>query len=856
MLAETIVDHYTTGRRTMVFPSEVAADSWRVYLAERLGAVRSDRLVSWDEFKRRAVPVSDQRIPASATIRFLFAQQTLRTNAQRHFLAHIVPAQYAASGANMAQALASMLPQLPALIRVGERLRPALRADLTEIMTRYAQFLRDHELYEPNWIFRDLDPQRVAALRATIVYPQLLDDFDDYRTHLTDQVELLAVPDDVALHFTAFARSEQEISAAFRAIGRALDDGTSPEAIMISHAQLERATPAIAAAAAEHDVPVRFATGTPVDRLPGARFLPAIEAALQDDCSAESLRLLLQDSSVAWRDPDLNRTLLRFGHHGRCVSHAQWRAAFDLADRAAAAGGDFDFNARQVSLLARHYRAVRSALLALQNATSVTALRTELRAFVGAFVHGPGHAAWHRAEGAHDRAYSVAFDELDRLAALERRGLPIENPWRTYLQVLRARTYVPRADYAAVRVYPYRVAAGAAAALHLVLGASHNATRVRLPLPLGLDRSEREALGWDERDRSRTFLQAYAADAQISASDQSAGGAQIPAAELAEPMRQRSTPPQTAIEQEIDWWARRGEFPATAPPAVITGAERALTTFFVAPAANYQHQLVPEQARPKVEHVSASTLDRLQACPFSFFVHRWRLGEGAQRRIDRIRLGQALHRAVQSSYAIPHEQRAAQIDRTITEELAQPQIAFYLLRPGIERLTVKYAPSLQRIVTEHPLGGRSEIALQHTIHGVPIEGRIDWVDDEGALYDFKLSLGPHLSAGKVTAGGDPAASSSLQLPLYALLWAANSGREPSAVHYVGLGSGETERVPSARSAEAWRQLLVALPDLLRRWWERLHTGDYRCVGHIACSRCRVPAICRSCYSTRSYEDEL
>ena len=108
----------------------------------------------------------------------------------------------------------------------------------------------------------------------------------------------------------------------------------------------------------------------------------------------------------------------------------------------------------------------------------------------------------------------------------------------------------------------------------------------------------------------------------------------------------------------------------------------------------------------------------------------------------------------------------------------------------------------------------------------------------------------------MTAGGDPAASTSLQLPLYALLWSLHSGHEPCAVHYVELKSGKTEAIPGARSADAWRELLAALPDLLRAWWDRLQSGDYRCGGHAACARCRVSTICRSCYSTRGYTDEL
>ncbi|MCG8478777.1 MAG: hypothetical protein MI724_06760, partial [Spirochaetales bacterium] len=73
---------YERGDTLLVFPSEVSASAWRRALVDspRRRAIRSDRVISWDVFKERAVPIKRGRRPASRLVRLACARLMLDEN--------------------------------------------------------------------------------------------------------------------------------------------------------------------------------------------------------------------------------------------------------------------------------------------------------------------------------------------------------------------------------------------------------------------------------------------------------------------------------------------------------------------------------------------------------------------------------------------------------------------------------------------------------------------------------------------------------------------------------------------------------------------------------------------------------
>jgi hypothetical protein len=184
-------EFYDRGNTLLVFPSEVLAGAWRRRLAAEpaRAAVRSDRIISWDRFKELAVPIKRTQRPAGRLTRRAFALALLTENGQAPFLTTLINPAFAESAGGSAGSLTRVLPQLPALLRHRDDLRPGLAADLAEVMERYRRFLEVHNLFEPEWeLSRTVDLSRISR-RPVVFWPELLEDYREYRGLLAGDVE-------------------------------------------------------------------------------------------------------------------------------------------------------------------------------------------------------------------------------------------------------------------------------------------------------------------------------------------------------------------------------------------------------------------------------------------------------------------------------------------------------------------------------------------------------------------------------------------------------------------------------------------------------------------------------------------
>ncbi|MEX2444438.1 MAG: PD-(D/E)XK nuclease family protein [Alkalispirochaeta sp.] len=891
---------YDRNDTLLIFPSEVAAGAWRRALAEdpARGAVRGDRVISWDVFKERAVPVKRTRRPVGRLARRAFAVRLLEENGTAPFFTTLVNPEFSETAAGSAGALTRMLPQLPFLLRYRQALRHGLAQDLSVTMDHYQEFLTRHALFEPEWeLSRAVDLSHITRW-PVVFYPELLEDYREYEPLLRRKIETVSLPQPDSIPARRFSSVQEEISAAMDRIEDELRRGTPGHRTAITAADLEGIRPWLEGEAARRGIPLRFAAGSAVAGQSGARLFSRMRETIDGNFGVATIAGLVSDGALPWKGRAFLRLLVQFGYAGHCYHSGRWEEAFGLAQRVLAEGTSREqraipITAAQLPVVRDRYRSLTRQLQAVRSAETARALRRALRMFLDSQLQAPGHADWTSDGGATEKVYETALTELEAIVRLEERGVDIPRPWSFFLEALEEQNYVARGAAGAVPVYSYRVAAGIPVRIHCVIGLTQGRTRVRSVPPLGVRQDELRTIGWEGNDRSRAFLTAYGAlneTSILSCSDQGPAGAHVPAAELLVPAEPASHEAGGPWLDEDRWW--RSE--SAAPPTELyrpqrRGLERALMTTLVPPGADLRYESVAPDLLPRLplpRGYSPSMIDTYLQCPFSFFMkHVLHVREEDYGFVpDRhIVLGNVLHATLERVLRSPPAERTSALREILSEEFGRDHIRFQLAPAGIGA-QIDFAQRALVTLLEDPRlealrPGTTEAPVSGEISGVPVSGVVDRVagvdrwngstgDFDGrppAILDYKLNLRSNHTRKAVfgTDGGTPEESRSLQLPLYALLFARKTGVPVERLTYVGLRAAEVKLLadpdaggPGGRfareGAENLERMRESLPRFIREMHDAVSGGDFRCRVETGCSQCRIRSICRSCFVTRRY----
>ncbi len=476
----------------LVFPSQLAADFWRKHLvlSRAVGVIRDDRIISWDRFKERAFELRTQARPANAMIRTFFASSIVRENAKTPFLQAIVPPEYA----HESQAFESRIPRLISRIPNSRILShvadpPAWLApilnDLQSIESRYRLFLTEHDLYEPAWLARD--PAFVGG-SYFLVFPELATDYAEFAGSVAS-LPSLAVPHEKTVPLTRFSDTQTEMEAAFVQIAQLLDDGVSPEEIVVTVGDLDALRPRLIELAALASVPLTFRQGSSLLESPVGRFFRDLIEASSSGYSLPAMKRLLLAQAIPWRN---------VADHGRAVERAVQRGLL----------GSSAGTVEQWLRICEESSSARSLLLAARDAVSAAsagALRRVMLALLGSAVD---HERW---LPENERVLQRCMQEIRELAELEERlGESIASPGAFLIRRLSESLYVPQRADRGIDVLPYRVGAGMSPEYHFVLNAhARSVAVVDSGFPY-LTQAQRDQLGETVADCDLTSIYATA----------------------------------------------------------------------------------------------------------------------------------------------------------------------------------------------------------------------------------------------------------------------------------------------------------------------------------------------------------
>ncbi|MBQ0051356.1 MAG: PD-(D/E)XK nuclease family protein [Treponema sp.] len=531
-----------------VFPTDVVKDSWIDWIithpkASGKDAIAYENFIAWDNFKSAFVSAhkeNSQAVPS--LLRKMFITDLIQKNAEKpkeeRLQVIINPEdQYAKTAVSFADWIAKNLPSLHFWKQKLEKSNygelDAEDKDYLYIYQQYRDFLEANNLFEPGWI-EDITLSE-SKLNFIILYPELLEDFQDY-------VEIFEDAQNITV-FTYPENTEKPVSYLYpdsrkelrHTILRIIELAESKKAdyseIAVSVPNIEVYRPYIEREFSNYNVPYVIRAGVSLTQNSAGKIFQEISDCYTNSFNFDSLRALLLDECVPWKEENkkLKENLIREGNAMRCVCSPN--------------GEDIWIKALS-SKRGRLSAAIEKGQLGKEKLEETKAeldYYEKLWEFYGKLKHFISEffadgitfekiaLAWQgfknyfleKDEGFDEFANLVlgrCISELNEIIAIEKNfaecNLKINNPMEFFLQVLNSKKYTPQAKESGVSVFPYRLSSGAYFKYQFVLDASQKNLDVQYRRLTFLNGEKRNKLGLTKDDKAiratEVFIKLYA----------------------------------------------------------------------------------------------------------------------------------------------------------------------------------------------------------------------------------------------------------------------------------------------------------------------------------------------------------
>ena len=880
-ITDSVGELLSQGERTLVFPSEVIATFWRRKALELMGrgCIRAERIISWDRFKERTFELHQQDLPSNSLTRHVFVSAFLSRNAgDEPMLRHFVSPAFAADSERYRRLLVRMLPSLRYVTEAaagGEiDLSEDILADTTALYDSYTDFLRTNRLYEP--AFADPGTLRVAS-SYVLMYPEVVADYVEFADLLTDSgIPSEGLPTRETPRLLQFENSRLELTWVFSNILELLSSGMDLRDIVLSVGDLDGWESHIRESAQQYGIPVTFRYGRPLASYRESRIFSLLSACGGGDFSLQSVRALLLDGLVPWKEAETAAAVVRLGIAHRCI---QGRELWMERLRRFGDKKSQDF-----------FSGLVAQTLALAEAGSFAMLRSRIHGFIAR------NLSLDRLPQSSLRIVQACLEVLNALAGIEEStGLSVPNPFALWLDLLSDRLYVHRGDEGGIPVYPYRVAAGICPPAHFVANVTERSAAVKMPrfpfLPDYLVSDYPDSA----RDLSVPFLNLYGSSGEqvlMSFSTRTFDGPALPPAQAVTDRTVQGAPgPKELLSAEI--YAKEARFWAVGEPELrvlskpqAASFQASLATSWVPRATDLTTHAVSSQEIGerllalrtddcgRLE-ISSTALDSYTGCRFAYLMDRLiRDGEDEfdlapeearevgtlQHRVlyelfDSVR---QLHGSFRSSDL---EEYRSELPAIIDRVMERPQYRHSAFVPPV--WTILREQILRQVLgildaEAQELDGYAVVALENTYRteltgtAIRLNGRIDRVSETGEsriLIDYKKNV----SVTRPSLNREDGDYPTFQLPFYLLLL-EDADERPWRAAYFDVTKGKLRLVFDQSGGKAMldegqaQVYLEATRRAIAAMEKGVTTGDYRTPGRSeGCDSCAVRSVCRKKY---------
>lgn len=507
-----------------VFPSDVVATSWSEWCVKNseisgVKAVAVNRFVPWDKFKTNFIEsreIGKTAIPS--ILRKVFVQHIIEQNKKSNknakpLFKSIINPEFADNAESFSDWLATNLKSLKTWHKHFEELQKS-RAKIDDedndylfLYNEYSSFLNENNMFEPSWV----DSKFVETQNKFIIfYPEQLEDFNDYIECFSEADSIIAVKlPEVATEIPevrVFPDARTELRRVALYVRYLLTEkNVSWDDIAISVPGIQHYKSYIQREFEKYAIPYVIRVGNPYTVNSAGRIFENIRECKLNNFSYDSVRSLLLNFYIPWKEKDINENLIREGNRLHCVCSFEENNG-ELIDIWNVTLGNIHEDERELTF----YKMLKDDINRICNSKTFTQIRDGWFTFKNHFLKEDEFSV------EANNILSRCIKELDALISIENDfiiplGLNVTSPFDFFINELKAKSYRPQEKIKGVSVFDYKLVACSAYKYHIVINCSQS--QLSIPYrPLSfLNNEKRKQLGiFDEDVASSSFIRLYA----------------------------------------------------------------------------------------------------------------------------------------------------------------------------------------------------------------------------------------------------------------------------------------------------------------------------------------------------------
>lgn len=518
--ASIIAQYLPNPNIIFVFPTSVSASTWAeaaLFIPcpdKPLSAIALNRFLAWDDFKSQSIKSTQKgKNSIPSVLRELFIQNFLYNNEKETengspLLLHLIPPNYAAEAQSFRSWLSSILPSLGHWHKKITVLQDQNDKDLDTLYRHYAAFLDAHNLFDPAWE----EPPFISDGKTYVIfYPEVLSDFMEYQHLLKDSphIKLITLSnskDDKAPLVLQYENSRQEIRETALYIRSLIKEKkTTYDKIAISLPDSDSYGAYLQRELELYNIPFQYRLGKKLHIYGAAQVFKQIQSCITDQFSFSSLKELLLNTHLPWKEETVQNNLIRFGIQNTCICGYKENGVYKDTWKEAL-GKD-----TTAELESRFYNRLTGVLKEFTNTTSFSDIKTTWISFRDLFLDKE------KFSDEDNLVLGRCITELSKLIDIENDylQLQIEKPFDFFVTYLGTKDYLPQNTVRGVSVFPYKVVATAPFDIHIVLNASQESLTILIKQLSFLREDKRRTLELEDDNSSLAFIRLYGNQSNI-----------------------------------------------------------------------------------------------------------------------------------------------------------------------------------------------------------------------------------------------------------------------------------------------------------------------------------------------------